>query len=125
MSLLYPSLGCFNPDTFTVYGRLQYNGAGVPTLIKGKGVKSITDDGAGLFTVEVDHPWSHMLQAGGHRESVAAVGGGVQFIKGTDVVATRKLSYRIIGDADAVEDPANGDGCSFFAVLQKSGLPAV
>lgn len=124
MSSIYPLIGLMNPDCFAVVGRITYDGSGVPTKLKGHGY-SITDDGAGLFTVTVDKPWSHYIAGGGSRESVLAVGGTVQMIKGSDVPSTRKVSFRIVGDADAVEDPANGDGASFWMILQSSGLPAV
>lgn len=124
MAQLYPIIGCFNPDVMLLFGRLVYDGAGAPSRVKGLGY-SIADNGAGLFTVTVDKPFQHVLFVGGSRECVigGAVGGNVQLVKGSEDTAARTFQVRIMGDADAAEDPANGDGVGFMAALQMSGLP--
>ncbi len=126
MSSVKPILGSFNPDVLLLVGRLVYDGAGAPSIYKGKGY-TIADDGAGLFTVTVDKQWTHLLAGGGARECVIGglVGGNVQLVKGAESAANRTIQFRITNDADAAEDPANGDGVSFWAFLQLSGLPAV
>ncbi len=102
-----------------IVGDITYNGSGVPAITSGKGF-TITDDGTGLFSVIMNMPWQYAWPVA-IRKCALAVGGNVELVSRD--IATRKISFRIVGDADAAEDPAEGDGVIFHIALQKSGLP--
>ncbi len=111
-----------NPEVFAVHIRLQYDGSAVPSRLKGRGY-TIVDAGVGLVDIVVDKAWNHLVAWSGGRECASAVGGSVQLVKGSENAATRTMRFRILGDADAAEDPANGDGISLVLFLTNSALP--
>lgn len=119
---LFDDRGQPNPEVFSVHIRLQYDGSGVPTRLKGRGY-TIVDAGTGLVDIVVDKAWNHLVAWSGGRECASAAGGSVQLVKGSENAATRTMRFRILGDADAAEDPANGDGISLVLFLTNSALP--
>lgn len=109
-----------NPELWLLVGNLTY-ASGVPAITSGKGF-TITDDGTGLFSVVTNFPWKAAWPTA-IRKCALAVGGNVELVGEPDP-ANRKVSFRILGDADSAEDPADGDGVIFQIAYQKVGLPA-
>lgn len=116
----FPLRGSPNPELEWLVGRLNYDGSGVPSILAGKGF-TIEDDGTGLFSVVTKFPWKVAWPVA-IRRCVLAVGGSVQEV--SQDPATRKVSFRILNDADAAEDPADGDGVNFIIAFQMTGLSA-
>jgi hypothetical protein len=112
-------IGFGNPDIQGALVDITYDGSGVPALSAGRAL-TLVDDGTGLFSVVTDFPWKHAWPAI-IRKCVLAVGGTVELV--SQDPATRKVSFRIVNDADAAEDPADGDGVIGAIFFQKSGLP--
>lgn len=111
-------IGFGNPDIQGALVDITYT-TNVPALAAGRAL-TITDDGTGLFSVTTDFPWKYawpMLI----RKNLLAVGGNVEMV--SQDAATRKVSFRIVSDAGAAEDPADGDGVTGAIFFQKSGLP--
>jgi hypothetical protein len=116
---VYQLRGSANPELELLVGDLTYT-TQAPAITSGKGF-TITDDGTGLFSVISDFPWSDAWPVA-IRKCATAVGGTVQLV--SKDAANRKLSFRILNDADAAEDPADNDGVIFQIWYQRSGLPA-
>ena len=117
----YQYQGHGNPHVHTIGGKITYDGSGVPSIVYGIGF-SITDDGTGLITITTSFPWAALVGMGAVRLCASAVGGSVQVAAETP--ASRTVQLRILNDADAAEDPANGDGFFFSMDFQKEkGVP--
>lgn len=113
-------IGFGNPDVQGALVDITYDGSGVPSLTAGRAL-TITDDGTGLFSVTTDFPWKHAWPMLIRKCPSGAVGGNIEWVSQTP--ADRKISFRIVSDAGAAEDPANGDGVIGAILFQKSGLP--
>lgn len=115
----FPLRGSPNPHLEILVGRITY-ASGVPSIVNGKGF-TITDDGTGLFSVVTKFPWKACWPVA-IRKCALAVGGSVEEVSNTP--STRTVQFRILGDADAAEDPADGDGVVFHIAYQMTGLSA-
>lgn len=112
-------LGFGNPDIQSALVDVTYDGSGVPSVVAGRAI-TIVDDGTGLFSIVTDFPWKHAWPVL-IRKCVLSVGGTVEMV--SQDPAARKVSFRVVNDADAAEDPAEGDGAIGAIFFQRSGLP--
>lgn len=112
-------IGFGNPDIQGALVDITYDSSGVPSLSAGRAL-TLDDDGTGLVSVITDFPWKHAWPLI-IRKNLLSVGGNVELV--SQDPATRKVSLRIVSDAGAAEDPADGDGIIGAIFFQKSGLP--
>lgn len=84
--------------------------SGTPTLVRGKGVASITDGGTGLLTVTLME--EHAVFMGGHVSPLLDATAGIkeQFGASTDVVTAKEVYIRFfdVATGAALTDPADG-----------------
>ena len=119
MSMVYQMQGSLNPECVILGFKVVYDVSGVPSVVAGKGIASVADDGTGLFTITTDFTWQHVVGAGGMRSCASAAGGTIQHV--ADVAASKTIQFRILNDADAAEDPSTDDGVLVLVMLQRVG----
>lgn len=119
---IFPIIGCTNPDVVMVPVHITYDGSGVPTITTGKGY-TVTDAGAGLFTITTKFPWRAFLGGGFLMKHALAQGQSCDVVAST--ASARTVELRVVNDADAAEDPSNGDGVYVMLWFQTGGaMPA-
>ena len=116
-------VGCNNPDCFVLGVRVDYATSGVPSIARGRGIKSISDDGTGLFTITTYFNWIDIIGGGNLNRAAAASGITAEVVPAGTIPAQRKIQIRLTNASGSAADPTTGDGIYLLFLLQCSGLP--
>ena len=116
----------YDSGVIIVEGRFSLAGAGDPTAIQGKGIKSIVHTSTGLYTVTLDRPYAKLISAtatlGLHSPADDMAQIGKCLVSGaTPTIQIATLVGASVGDisADGYDDAA----VNFVFVLREHNAP--
>lgn len=117
---VYQPLGENHPDTETVSCLVTYD-TGVPSVVSGLGISSVSDDGTGLFTLTFAMNFAYLVGVGHTMLRASAAGGSCEVVA-VDASA-RTIQMRVCNAAGSAADPSDADGVYLVFKLQRTALP--
>jgi hypothetical protein len=113
--------GTLEKGVVTLFAEVSFGASGAPTLVRGKGIASVSRTSTGLFVVTLQDSYILTLGLGSAWKGTAAPAGN-EVVLDTDGVAngTPAVTLKVYTAAGALVDPASGESVLLSFTLSNS-----
>jgi len=113
--------GTLEKGVVTLFAEVSFGASGAPTLVRGKGIASVSRTSTGLFVVTLQDSYILTLGLGSAWKGTGAPAGN-EVVLDTDSVAngTPAVTLKVYTSAGALVDPASGESVLLSFTLSNS-----
>ena len=113
--------GTLEKGVVTLFAEVSFGASGAPTLVRGKGIASVSRTSTGLFVVALQDSYILTLGLGSAWKGTGAPAGN-EVVLDTDSVAngTPAVTLKVYTSAGALVDPASGESVLLSFTLSNS-----
>jgi hypothetical protein len=111
------------PNVVDLFAEISIGSSGAPTLVRGKGIKSITRNSAGDYTLALQENFAGLLQVSSSLQNATGIPSVVMGIKANNVSSSSAPGIEFVCSASGLAaDPASGDVIRLQLSLRNSSL---